>query len=377
MYESFYGLKEKPFRTVADPGYLYLSPKHQQALTFLEYGFMEDAGIVLLTGEAGSGKTTLIRFILQALKQIRKGILPGVVFNVNFSGGAEIVDIVLQSFGLAPKENKTQSLEKFQAFLREKQGEGQKPWLIIDEAQNLSREALEEVRMFSNLQSDEQALLHILLVGQHELRARLRQPDLGSFSQRIAVHYHIEPLTAGEVKEYIGYRLNKAGGGRTDIFEPEAVGLIFQASGGIPRTINLLCDAALVYGFGYELQKIGIQVIEQVLADKGGMGLASAAGTGVAPGGETKPGDGTDNGLRERIEALEARVGRLQKLVETHVAELDKRAKGFREDFAHRLRGLLLSERTRSDRLLIHYTALREKYRGLAEKQTDEPHPKK
>lgn len=376
MYESFYGLKEKPFRTVADPGYLYLSPKHQQALTFLEYGFMEDAGIVLLTGEAGSGKTTLIRFILLTLKQMGKGILPAVVFNVNFSGGAEIVDIVLQSFGLTPKESKSQSLEEFHAFLRARQGEGKKVWLIIDEAQNLSREALEEVRMFSNLQSDEQPLLHIVLVGQPELRARLRQPDLGSFSQRIAVHYHIEPLTADEVKEYIGYRLNKAGG-RTDIFKPEAVGLIFQASGGIPRTINLLCDAALVYGFGYELEKIGIHVVEQVLVDKGGMGLASAAGVEVGQGGETKPGDETDNGLRERIETLEARVGRLQDLLETHVAELDRWAKGFRKDLIDRLRELLLSERERSDRLLVQYTALREKYRGLAEKEADEPQSEK
>lgn len=316
MYESFYGLKEKPFRTVADPGYLYLSPKHQQALTFLEYGFMEDAGIVLLTGEPGSGKTTLIRFMLLNLKQMGKEILPAVVSNVNFSGGPEIVNIALECFGLTPKESKTQSLEKFHAFLREKQGEGKKVWLIIDEAQNLSREGLEEVRMFSNLQSDEQTLLHIMLVGQPELRARLRQRELGSFSQRIAVHYHIEPLTSDEVKEYIDYRLKKAGAKR-DVFELEAVGLIFQASGGIPRTINLLCDAALVYGFGYELERIGTHVVEQVLADKGGMGLASAAGGEVGQGGETKPGDGTDNGLRERIETLEARVGRLENLLET------------------------------------------------------------
>jgi general secretion pathway protein A len=372
MYESFYGLKEKPFRTVADPSYLYLSPKHQQALTFLEYGLMEDAGIVLLTGEAGSGKTTLLRYILLTLNQMGKGILPAVVFNVNFSGGAEIVDIVLQSFGLTPKGSKTQSLEKFHAFLFQKQREGQKPWLIIDEAQNLSREALEEVRMLSNLQSDEQALLHIMLVGQPELRARLRQPDLGSFSQRIAVNYHIEPLTADEVGEYIGYRLNKAGG-RTDIFEPEVVGLISKASGGIPRTINLLCDAALVYGFGYELEKIGTHVVEQVLADKGGMGLASAAGAEVAQGGETKPGHGSDNGLRERIEALEARVGQLQNLLETHVAELDKPTNGVKKDIIDRLSKLLLSERQRGDRILGHYRALFAKYRGLVENQADKP----
>jgi general secretion pathway protein A len=366
MYKSFYGLKEKPFRIVADPGYLYLSPKHQQALTFIEYGIMEDAGIVLITGEAGSGKTTLIRYILLVLKQMGREILPAVVFNVNFSGGAEIVDIVLQSFGLTPEGGKNQSLEKFYAFLLEKQGQGEKVWLIVDEAQNLSREALEEVRMLSNLQSDEQTLLHIMLVGQPELRARLKKRDLSSFSQRIAVQYHIEPLTAGEVKEYIGHRLNKAGG-RADIFEPEAVDLIFQASGGIPRTINLLCDAALVYGFGYELEKIGTSVIEQVIEDKGGMGLAGG------PADETKPGEAVDNGLRARLDALEARVLHLQSQVEGHVAELDKRAYSLRKDLIHRLKALLLSERKRSDTLLVHYTALKTKYRDLVENKTGEP----
>jgi len=376
MYESFYGLKEKPFRTVADPSYLYLSPKHRQALTFLEYGLMEDAGIVLLTGEAGSGKTTLLRFILLTLNQMGKGILPAVVFNVNFSSGAEIVDIVMQSFGLLPMASKTQSLGQFHNFLREKQGEGQKPWLIIDESQNLSREALEEVRMFSNLQSDEQALLHIMLVGQPELRARLGQPNLGSFSQRIAVNYHIEPLTAAEVNEYIKYRLDKAGG-RTDIFEPEAVDLIFQASAGIPRSINLLCDAALVYGFGYELEKIGTRVVEQVLADKRGMGLANTAGATVAQAGEKEQGHEVDNGLRERVEALEAKVGRLQNSIESHVADLDKRANGFRKDLINRLTELLRSERKRSDTILVRYTALRAKHRRLPGKKAGEPQRKK
>jgi general secretion pathway protein A len=371
MYESFYGLKEKPFRIIADPAYLYLSQKHQKALTFLEYGLMEDAGIVLMTGEAGSGKTTLIRFILTTLKQMGKDILPAVVFNANFSGGAEMVDTVLQSFGLAPQRTKSQSLEKFYAFLCEKEGERKRVWLIIDEAQNLSRESLEEVRMFSNLQSDEQTLLHIMLVGQPELRARLMQPELASFSQRIAVQYYIEPLTSGEVKEYIGHRLNKAGG-KADIFEPEGVDLIFQASGGIPRTINLLCDAALVYGFGYELEKIGTQVIEQVIEDKGGMGLV---GGKAAQGDAIKPEDGGDNGLRARLDALEAMVVQLQNLVKGHAAALDERANGYRKDLIQRLRELLLAERKRSDTLLVHYTALRAKYRELVENQSSESRP--
>jgi general secretion pathway protein A len=345
MYQAFYGLKEKPFRIAADPGYLYFSPGHRQALTFLEYGLMEDAGIVLLTGEAGSGKTTLLRYILAQINRGSTDILPAAVFNVNFLGGTEIIDIVLQSFGLPPEPRKAQALDRFHAFLREKHGAGKKVWLIIDEAQNLSREALEEIRMLSNLQNDDRSLLHIMLVGQPELRAKLRHPDLASFSQRIGVQYNIQPLTPDEVRDYIVHRLSKAGG-KTDIFESEAIDLIFKSSGGIPRTINLICDAALFYGFGYELGRIGSAVIEQVLRDKGGLGLAGGEARQCA----TAPGDGAEDTLRARLDALEDRVEHLHGLLEW------------------RLKDLLLSERKRSDTLLVRYIALREKCRGKGEK---------
>jgi general secretion pathway protein A len=356
MYESFFGLQDKPFRIVADPDYLYLSPKHQRALTFLEYGLMEDAGVVLMTGEPGSGKTTLIRHILNTLKQTGKDILPAVVLNVNISNASETVDFVLHAFGLVPETSKGQSLRKLRKFLLQKHQEGKKSWLIIDEAQNLSREALEEVRMLSNLQSAHQTILHIMLVGQSELKLRLRQPDMIAFSQRIAVYYHIEPLTAEEVQAYIVHRLRKAGG-RPNLFDPEAVDLIFQASGGIPRTINMLCDAAMVYGYGYELARIDADVIEQVIKDKEGMGLA---GEREKTTGETRPeGDATGKVLRSRIDALEKRVEHLQRVVEGQMAEIDKRVNGLGDEKVLRLKELLLNERKRSDTLLIHYTALK------------------
>jgi general secretion pathway protein A len=367
MYESFFGLQDKPFRIVADPDYLYLSPKHQRALTFLEYGLMEDAGVVLMTGEPGSGKTTLIRHILKTLKQTGKDILPAVVLNVNISNASETVDFVLHAFGLVPETSKGQSLRKLRSFLLQKHQEGKKSWLIIDEAQNLSREALEEVRMLSNLQSAHQTILHIMLVGQSELKLRLRQPDMVAFSQRIAVYYHIEPLTAEEVQAYIVHRLRKAGG-RTNLFDPEAVNLIFQASGGITRTINMLCDAAMVYGYGYELARIDANVIVQVIKDKEGMGLAGegqnskgpAAGEGKERTGGTGPDEGASGrSLRARIDTLERRVEHLQRVVEGQMAEIDKRVNGFGEEKVLRLKELLLNERKRSDKLLIHYTALK------------------
>jgi general secretion pathway protein A len=362
MYESYYELKEKPFRIVADPGYLYFSQGHKRALTFLEYGLMEDAGIVLMTGDAGSGKTTLVRFILLTLKQTGKDILPAVIYNVNFSGGAEMVATVLHSFGLAPEKIKSQSIEKLSAFLHDKEREKKRVWLIIDEAQNLSREALEEVRLFSNLQSDKASLLHIMLVGQPELRARLMQPNLSSFSQRIAVHYHIGPLSAVEVGQYIAHRLDKAGG-KVEIFDRDSVESIARASGGIPRTINLLCDAAMAYGFGYELDKIGRDVIEQVIEDKGGMGLAEGLYLKAAAEEALRTCGGNDNGLHGRMDVLETRFAQLQKVLNARMAELDRRVDDSRKELICRLQELLFAERKRSDSLLVRYTALRAKDR--------------
>jgi general secretion pathway protein A len=360
MYESFYGLKEKPFRILPDPDRLYLSPKHQNALTYLEYGLMENVGFILLTGEVGTGKTTLVRYILDRLE---KEILAAVVFNTHFSAG-EIVELVLQSFDLPSEGGKTKTMEALYRFLIEKYGEGKRVLLIIDEAQNLSAEALEEVRMLSNLQTDEENLLQIMLVGQPELRAKLKRPELSSFSQRIGVQYHISPLSRDDANAYISYRLEKAGA-EGQIFEPEALDLIFEASGGVPRTINLLCDAALVYGFGYELKTIGTEVLEQVIRDKDGMGLASGAKQGgEAPLAGQAEGGGED-GLRARVEGIEAELGKLRMQLDWQMGEIEKRAEGFKDDLVGRMRELLVFERKRSDKLLIYYTSLRAKCKEL------------
>jgi general secretion pathway protein A len=355
MYESFYGLKEKPFRMVPDPGYLYLSPKHQQALTYLEYGLMEEAGFILLSGEVGAGKTTLIRYLLGRMD---KEIVTAVVFNTNFSP-SEIVDRVLQSLDLRPERTKTESLERLYAFLIEKYAEGKRVLLIIDEAQNLSRESLEEVRMLSNLQSDEKSLLQIMLVGQPELREKLLSPELSSFAQRIAVQYHIQPLERDEMQAYVAHRLKKAGG-REDIFERKALDLVFEASGGIPRAVNLLCDAALVYGFGYELQSIGEAVIRQVIEDKGGMGIATGS-EDVRKGdlgGTGRPETGKKS-LEERLTELEGELKALGGRLEARVGDLEKTAGRYALEMAVKMRELYLEERRRNERLLAHLLKLK------------------
>ena len=274
MYEEFYGLREKPFQIVPNPNYLYLSEKHEHALTYLEYGIREGEGFILLSGEIGTGKTTLIRYLLN---QIEKDIEVAVIFNTNVTS-EQLIDLVLREFGIEPSgSDKTKKLDLLYHFLIDQYATGKRVLLIIDEAQNLSKDVLEEVRMLSNLQADEDILLQIMLVGQPELKAKLNMPDLAQLSQRIAVAYHLTALDQQETQAYIHTRLERAGASR-DIFSAEALKKIYQATQGVPRNINLLCDTALVYGFAEDAELIDEVIIDQVLADRGEFGLGIGGG---------------------------------------------------------------------------------------------------
>lgn len=269
MYESFYGLTEKPFSIIPNPKYLYRSEKHSHALTYLEYGLQEGMGFILLTGEIGTGKTTLVRHLLNKIGTKRD---IAVIFNTHVSPG-ELLGLILQEFELTPKlGDKVANLDTLYHFLIKEYKQNRDPILIIDEAQNLSREVLEEVRMLSNLQTDDRSLLQIMLVGQPELKAKLEDPSLVQLNQRIAVNYHLTELSEQETTEYIANRLLRAGG-REKIFTDEALAKIFEMSRGVPRIINMLCDTALVYGFADELHEIDASTIELVVKDRGGLGL--------------------------------------------------------------------------------------------------------
>ena len=357
MYEKFYGLKEKPFQIVPNPSYLYMSPVHDNALTYLEYGLMENVGFILLTGEVGTGKTTLVRYILDRFESEKE---IAVIFNTNVTAD-ELLSLILQSFELEPEDgNKTKNLEILQQFLIDKYAENKQVLLIIDEAQNLSNEALEEARMLSNLQSDDQTLIQLMLVGQPELKKRLQQPGHIPFAQRIAVNFFLSGLSKKETKLYIDYRLEKAGA-KPNIFNLEALNMICEASKGIPRSINLICDFALVYGFGHELETIDASVIEQVISDKGGMGINAET--------ENKESSSSSNVELEagkadwaRLQRLEDAVRLLQIQMDSQVKELEQRSEGFKDDLVQKLNNLLLQERKRSDKLLAEYSRLKARY---------------
>ncbi|MHA2282694.1 MAG: XrtA/PEP-CTERM system-associated ATPase [Promethearchaeota archaeon] len=363
MYENFYGLKEKPFSIVPNPDFLYLSEKHQNALTYLEYGLSEKVGFILLTGEIGTGKTTLIRHLLN---QIESDLEIAVILNTNVSP-EQLLNLILNEFELETEDvDKSIALDRFNRFLIDKYAAGKRVILIIDEAQNLSNESLEEIRMLSNLDTEDQILLQIMLVGQPELKDRLGDPRLSQISQRIAVRYHLDPLSREETKQYIKFRLQKAGG-NPDIFSVSAVDLIYNASKGIPRTINLICDAALVYGFADEIRIIDPDVIELVIDDKSGIGITVDAGNKTSSVAEM-PEEGGFEEILKRLQLLESRMQKLQLQVEWQITELEKKANGFKEELRDGLNRLLDFERKRSDKLLIRYAKLKESHDSLLKK---------
>jgi putative secretion ATPase (PEP-CTERM system associated) len=360
MYEEFYGFNEKPFQIVPNPDYLYLSAKHKNALTCLEYGLSENVGFILLTGEIGSGKTTLIRYLL---KTIATDIIPAVVFNTAVSSD-QLIFQVLQKFGIEPlDDNKANNLELLNQFLQQTHEQNRRALLIIDEAQNITNDALEEIRMLSNIQSDDQLLLQIFLVGQPELKARFKNPALAQFSQRIAVNYHLEALTRQETLIYIVFRIGKAGGKRNP-FTAEAMHMIYQASNGIPRTINLLCDSALVYGFADEKEEIDTNTLEKVIEELGIIGLYNKADYNR----DAEPSEGAKaggNGFLQRFQDLEVQVQKLGAQFGRQNNELKRLVTLNKEKLSRIIKDLILGERKKSEKLRAENAMLKRKLQEM------------
>jgi general secretion pathway protein A len=264
MYESFFNFTVKPFAMSPDPAFMYASKQHAEALTMLEYAIESQAPFSLLTGEIGSGKTTILRHFLRSLGE---QLTVGLISNTH-AGFRSVHPWAMSAFGIAAADHSDiAQYEALIAFVVSEYGKGKRTLLIFDEAQNLSVRSLEELRLLSNVNSEQDLALQMILIGQPELREKLSRPELTQFAQRISVDFHLNALSRVEAWSYVRHRLEVAGGDPT-LFRPGAIAFIHELTLGIPRLINQICDLSLVYAFAEKSRSISAALIEQVIADR-------------------------------------------------------------------------------------------------------------
>jgi type II secretory pathway predicted ATPase ExeA len=272
MYLDFYGLSEKPFGVTPDPRFLHLTRAHREALAHLVYGVRERRGFILLTGEAGTGKTTLLQALV---RRLNSEVAFAFVFNSTLPF-PDILAYMIEDFGiLHVGDSQAQRLIALNNFLLQRRRSSQDAALIIDEAQNLAVETLEQVRLLSNFETTSEKLLQTVLAGQPELDDTLQHSELRQFRQRVALRCHIPPLTRQETREYVATRLRIAGARDCGPFTDAAVDRIARYANGIPRIVNLLCDHCLVIGYADQTRRIGEGIVDEAMANLGGDRLAS------------------------------------------------------------------------------------------------------
>ena len=267
MHEEYYGFSDKPFSLTPDPRYLYKSESHANAFDLLQYAIRRREGFVVVTGDIGTGKTTLCRAILE---QLDRKTFTALVLNP-FLSEEDLLRVILQDFGVVSREEikrgrlagvtKQELIETLNEFLLSLLPLGAGALLIIDEAQNLPRQVLEQIRILSNLETNREKLLQIVLVGQLNLKDLLRSPELRQLDQRVSIRYELKPLTREETAAYVAHRLTIAGGGAAVSFAPRALDLVHQYTDGIPRLINLLCDRALLGGYSARTNRISPEIV--------------------------------------------------------------------------------------------------------------------
>jgi general secretion pathway protein A len=272
MYEDYYGFTEKPFSLTPDPKYLFKSASHASAFELLLFAIRRREGFMVITGDIGTGKTTLCRALLE---QVDRKTFTALVLNP-FLSEDDLLRLVLQEFGVVSRDEvkrgcllgvtKQELIEALNEFLLSLQTIGAQALLIVDEAQNLPLQVLEQIRILSNLETEKEKLLQIVLVGQSNLKELLRKPELRQLDQRVSIRYDLKPLTMGETSAYIQHRLSVAGGGAAVTFGPKSLARVHQFAGGIPRLINLLCDRSLLTAYSSHTNRIAPEFIDKAAA---------------------------------------------------------------------------------------------------------------
>jgi general secretion pathway protein A len=266
MYHEYYGLTERPFDLTPNTRYLYLTPMHREALAAVQYGITSRRGIIVVTGEAGTGKTTIVRAALRALRgeNVRQTYLNNPALTRE-----EFLQFLTKAYRLGPEaaESKTDMLSRLTATLARNHAQNQITTLVVDEAQSLPHELLEEIRLLANIETSTAKLLQVVLVGQPELADRLNDPSLRQLKQRVAIRATLKPLDLRATAALIAGRIRVAGGNPPEVFTPAAVELVYRYSGGVARTINVICDNSLLSGFAAEQKPVGPAIVEEVCRD--------------------------------------------------------------------------------------------------------------
>jgi general secretion pathway protein A len=262
MYLDFFGLNEFPFNITPDPRYLYFSPRHLEAMDLLLYGIQERKGFIELTGEVGCGKTTICRAVLSRLT---RSVQTSLVLNPCLDG-SQLLRAILTDFGVPPKgDDRLDLIEQLNNFLLDQAERDNNVVIIIDEAQDLQPDVMEQIRLLSNLETDQHKLMQIVLAGQPELRERLAQHEFRQLRQRILIRCHLAPLAREEIGAYVAHRLHVAGANGEVAFDPEALDGVHRYSAGIPRLINAVCDLAMLAGYVGQSRRISSREVEKAL----------------------------------------------------------------------------------------------------------------
>jgi len=293
MYESFFGLSATPFSLLPDANFLFFSKHHKRVANLLEYGTIMQSGFMVITGEVGAGKTTIISHFL---KNIGPNVSVGVITNPSNSFGS-LFGWIAAAFDIEAEKDEIKIYNAFIEYLLAQYAKGKRTVLIVDEAQNMTVQMLEDLRMLSNVNSARDLLLQIVLVGQPELLATLKRNDLRQFIQRISVHCHLTALTAEETALYIRHRLSVVGG-KPELFDDEACAAIHYFAYGVPRLINLLCDHTLMYAFAEDEKQITFDTVFEVVSDHNSSELSAFR---HFPAGQTR--EQLQLALRQREEA--------------------------------------------------------------------------